>query len=318
VEGYPNRPGTVRITFDDPKGLRRGNYVVDVKYRLDLVATKAIARDGAMWRIAWASPPSSEGQSARVVFDLPPAPTEPGLAQAADETTMATLHRLPDKDRLELERVHVPHGEVVTWSVRVDPKALPLVTASYLRPPVATQAPESAASGIEIMLVACGFAVLAGLFAMAFRKKQVAHASMCADAGVRARPLLPLPWGMAPFAPFAYGGIAAGALAMFLWSNPTIGALLVVVAMALATHLSPAANEETALAPALPASRARDVFDMGTWAGKLAALGIVTLAAALSALLATRVAGARVAFLLVATALVPLFLTGNAKPLASA
>jgi len=321
VEGYPNRPGTVRITFDDPKGLRRGSYVVDVKYRLDLVATKAIARDGAMWRLAWTSPPSSEGQSARVVFDLPPAPTEPGIAQSADETTMATLHRLPDKDRLELERAHVPHGEVVTWAVRVDPKALPLVASAHLRPPLATQAHEPAASSVEIMFVACGFAVLAGLFAMALRKKQATHTSMCADAGARPRPLLPLPLGMAPFVPFAYGGIAASALAILLWSNPTIGALLVVVAMALATHLSPRgeANEDTVLAPALPQSRvprARDVFDIGTWTGKLAALGIVAVVAALAALLATRVAGAMVAILLVATALVPLFLTGNAKQVA--
>ena len=39
VEPVPKTPGTLRIMIDEGKGLGRGTYVVDVKYRLDLVAT---------------------------------------------------------------------------------------------------------------------------------------------------------------------------------------------------------------------------------------------------------------------------------------
>src|SRR5690606_2353891 len=98
----------IKIVIDEGKGLTRGAYVAVVRYKLDLVAAKLVARDGAMWRIAWTAPAANEGRDGpRVVFELPPAPTEPRLSSSGPEddgapTTLATLHRFPDKDELEL------------------------------------------------------------------------------------------------------------------------------------------------------------------------------------------------------------------------
>ena len=68
VEADPKLPSTLRIFIDEGKGLGRGIYLVDVKYRLDLVATKVLTRDGAMWKLGWTAPPAPEGHDgARVV-----------------------------------------------------------------------------------------------------------------------------------------------------------------------------------------------------------------------------------------------------------
>ncbi|MCL2725776.1 MAG: DUF2207 domain-containing protein [Polyangiaceae bacterium] len=323
VTAYPNRPGTVRVAFDDPKGLSRGTYSVDIKYRIDLVATKMLVNDGAMWRLTWTSPPSAEGHDgSRVIFELPPAPTEPRLASVAEvETTIATLHRQIDRDELELVRAHVPRGEIVTWSVRVDPKAFTRVSSPDLRPPSATPPIAPVPNRVPAVLLACGFTLLAGLLAMILHHKQAAHARLCADAGARARPLLPLPWGTSPF---VFGLVTVGAFAVLLWSNPTIGALLVVVAMACAAHRPPAAKmglrgpgtwrptgDETVLALRTRLPLPGDAFDVSTYKGKFAALGILAVVAALAAVLATRVAGAMIALPLAATAIVPLFVTGT-------
>jgi len=138
VERDAKAPDTVHIFVDAPaKWLGRGVYLVDIRYKLDLVAAKILTRDGGMWRLAWTAPPALEGRDgARVVFELPTAPTEPRLANAEQvQTTLATLRRLPDGDELELVRAHVPRGEAVTWAARVDPKAFPAVTTPELRPP---------------------------------------------------------------------------------------------------------------------------------------------------------------------------------------
>ena len=169
-----------------------------MKYRLDLVAAKMLVRDGAMWRLAWTAPTSPEGHDgARVVFEVPSAPTEPRLAspeQAA--TTLATLRREPDKDELELVRAHIPRGEAVVWSARVDPKAFPRVVSPELRPPVASvTAAAPVPNHVPAVLVACVLAILAGALAFALGAKQRFVARACASASVRPRPLIPLRLG---------------------------------------------------------------------------------------------------------------------------
>jgi hypothetical protein len=325
VVANPKTAGGVRITFDEPRGLARGAYVVDVKYRLDLVAAKILARDGAMWRLAWTAPPSPEGHDgARVVFDLPSAPTEPRLASPElAATTLATLRREPDIDELELVRAHVPRGEAVTWAARVDPKAFPKVVSAELRPPaLAVAASAPVPNHVPTVLIACAFAVLAGALAMALRTKQRIVDDACNAASVRARPLLPVRFGLAPF---AYGAAVAGALAELLWSSTTVyGAALVVVAMALAAHRSPEpiarprgpgrwqpiADEDVLVArPRVPSKG--DALDISTRSGMLTALALVVVLGALAFVLRTRVAGAAIAIPLVAAALVPLFTTGT-------
>ena len=317
-------PGTVRITHDEPRGLGRGVYVVDVKYRLDLVAMKLLVRDGAMWRLSWTAPPSPEGHDgARVVFAIPPAPTEPRLAspeQAA--TTLATLRREPEKDELELVRAHVPRGEAVTWSARVDPKAFPAVTSLELRPPgAAASAAVPLPNQVPRVLVACAFALLAGALALALRAKQGIVVRACQARLVRARALLPMPRAAAPF---VYGAATAGALAMLLWGTPAYGAALVVLAMAVAAHRSPLAvarprgpglwraipDGEVLVRQAL-SPEPGDALDIGTRAGKISALVATLVLGLLAYALRTRLAGAAIAIPLVGAALVPLLATGT-------
>jgi len=76
----PVKGRSARVEVVDPKGLKRGIYVFRVKYAVDLVADRAIARDGALFRVSWISPGPAEGlDGARVVFDLPAAETEPEM-----------------------------------------------------------------------------------------------------------------------------------------------------------------------------------------------------------------------------------------------
>ncbi len=324
IEQNPRAPGAVRILYDEPRGLGRGVYVVDVKVRLDLVATKMLVRDGAMWRLSWTAPPSPEGHDgARVVFEVPAAPTEPRLAspdQAA--TTLASLRREADKDELELVRAHVPRGEAVTWSARVDPKAFPRVVSPELRPAsAAVIAAVPVPNHVPLVLLASGLAVLAGALAILLRAKQGIVRRACETASVRAKALMPVRWGLGPF---AYGAATAGALAALLWGNPAHGAALVVVAMALAAHRSPVAvarprgpgrwqpiADADVLVARPPAPASGDVLDVATRMGKLTLMLTMLVLGALAFALRTRVAGAAIAIPLTGAALIPVFVTGT-------
>lgn len=332
VEPNPKVPGALKITLADaPKGVSRGSYVVDLKYKLDLVATKMLVNDGGMWRLAWTAPPAPEGRdTVRVVYQLPSAPTEPRIASPdTSGTFLPTLRRKPDADELELVRPHVPRGEAVTWAIRVDPKAFaPLVASQHTQHAedgkklAETVAPAALApeEPRPLPLYAAVLAVVAGLFAAILRTKQSATVSACDAMGVVARPLLPIPPSIAPF---VYGGTVAGGLALFLWGEPLAGAGSVVCAMLLAAHRAPlgvarprrpgswrTVASSSVLLPPAEEPTSGDVFDLGTRRGKLAALGVIAVAAGLAFALRLRVAGAVVAIPLTATALVPIFTTG--------
>lgn len=318
VEMSAKTPGTVRILIDEGKGLTRGAYVVDVKYRLDFAGLKLLTRDGAMWKLAWTAPPAPEGHDgARVTFDVPAAPTEPRLAGEAT-TTLATLRRGAERDELELVRPHVSRGDAVVWQARVDPKAFPMVSSPELRPPppVETAPPSVLASNLARVLVAVGFAALAGALAVLLGRKRSAVRAMAKGAGMQARPLLALPWGLGPF---VYGIVTAAALASLLWWQPLAGACLVILAMGIAAHRSPAPivkprrPGEWQPVPMLGSAKAPStgMLDLGGWSGLVVfALGFVVIAAA-SWFLRVKIPQIALALPLASTALIPLFLTGT-------
>ncbi|HSO38743.1 MAG TPA: hypothetical protein VLT33_39710, partial [Labilithrix sp.] len=171
---------------------------------------------------------------------------------------------------------------------------------------------------VLIVLALVGFV---GGFVFALRSKQVLIARACEGTAVRARMLLPVRWGLGPF---LYGAVTAGALAALLWGTPAYGAALVVLAMALAAHRSPAgvvrprgpgrwqtiADADVLVARA-PSPAAGDALDIGTRRGKLTALLTALVLAGLAFALRTRVAGVAIAIPLTGAALVPLFLTGT-------
>lgn len=319
VEMSAKTPGTVRLLIDEGKGLARGSYVVDVKYRLDFAAEKSLTRDGAMWKLSWTAPPVPEGHdSARVTFDVPAAPTEPRLAGEAT-TTLATLRRGAERDELELVRPHVSRGDAVIWQARIDPKAFPKVSSPELRPPppVETAPPSLIASNLARVIVAVGFAALAGALAIMLRSKRAGVRAMAEEAGLEARPLLALPWGLGPF---IYGVSTLGALAALLWWNPLAGAGLVIFAMGIAAHRSPGAIvkprrpgawESVPMVSVDASKKTKSMLDIGGWSGRLAfALGVVAIAAA-SYFLRVKIPQVALALPLAATALVPIFVTGT-------
>lgn len=329
VEVSPKSKDTIRVMIDEGKGLTRGAYVFDVKYKLNLVATKMLTRDGAMWKVAWTAPPAPEGHDgARVIFDLPTAPTEPRIAGANEtSTTLVTLRRGGERDELELVRAHVPRGEAVTWMARLDPKALPAVVAPELRPTAAPEVgpPSLIASNLSRIVAASVFAAITGILAMLLRAKQGRVRSTAEARAATARPLVPVPLGLAPF---AYGVTMSGALAALLWWSPVVGAVLVAVAMALATHRAPVeaprmrspgawrpVSDHDVLLPKTMKGPS-DAFDVGSFVGKLTlvllALGLV----AAAWLLRRHVPQIAVALPIVATALVPIFVTGTRAQLA--
>jgi hypothetical protein len=277
-----------------------------------------LTRDGAMWKLSWTAPPASEGHDgARVTFDLPAAPTEPRLAGEAT-TTLATLRRGAERDELELVRPHVSRGDAVVWQARIDPKAFPRVSSPELRPPppVETAPPSLLASHLARVLVAVGFAALAGALAILLRSKRASVRAMAEEAGMQARPLLALPWGLGPF---VYGVVTAGALATLLWSNPLVGAALVIFAMGIAAHRSPApivkprrpGSWESVPMLAGGASRPASKLDIGGWSGRLVVgLGLVAIGAA-SWFLRVKVPQIALALPLASVALVPIFVTGT-------
>jgi hypothetical protein len=328
-EATAKTPAGIHIVIDEGKGLTRGAYVATVKYKLDLVATKIVSRDGAMWRLAWTAPGANEGRDgARVVFELPPAPTEPRLSTSeAVPTSLATLHRYPDKDEMELVRPHVPKGEAPVWAVRVDPKALAKVNAPELRAPAPAVVASTAPSNARAILAAAALAIFAGALAFLLRRKRALVADTCRMRQVTPRPLVRLPARIAfaaPAVPFAYGATGAGAFAAFAWGNPFVGAALVVVGLLLATYRAPIAIarprgpgawREVRGTDVLVARRPRplpsDALDAATTRGRLALLAILAVVGVGSWSLATRIAGIAVALPLACVVVLPVFLTGS-------
>src|SRR6188768_41904 len=128
--------GTLRIEVDREKGLRTGVYSFHFQYRTDLLKRDLIRRDGNQVEVRWVGPRFEQGiDSARVVFRLPAGPTPPALpdvngsagrlqeGDALGGVFIGNLHRLADKDELDVVRPHVSRGEPVLWRVRVNPKA---------------------------------------------------------------------------------------------------------------------------------------------------------------------------------------------------
>jgi hypothetical protein len=313
----------VKVTFDDPTGLTRGSYVVAIKYKLDLVATKMLVKDGAMWRLAWTAAAAEEGHDgARVVFELPPAPTEPRLAAPEQAlTTLATLRRQADKDELELVRAHVPRGESVVWSARVDPKAFPRIASPELKPRALGDGVPADTTQTRIALVAVALASIAGLLAYALRRKQADAAAEATVRGAAARPLLPVPWGLGPY---VYGAAGAGAIAALLWGTPLHGALLTILGMALAAHRAPhrvprprgpgrwtpVSDGEVFASGAAP-RRPGDAFDPTTRTGLVTIGLLVVVIGAVAFALRAIVPGAAIGLPLASALLVPLFATAT-------
>jgi hypothetical protein len=237
---------SLRIRFQNTRGLGRGVHVLLVRYGTDL--SDRITANGAMSLIAWRGPVWDDGiDAARVTFELPAAPNEPraddaaapdGAALEGRPLVLSTVRRGPSKDSIELLRPYVPKGEAATWSIHADLRAFKATSPEPARP---TQTPPVARGALPAPAHrAFAFGTAAALFLLysllvAWKSIEVAR-----DARARfavARPLLPLPTALR--AVLAGLALVVGLALEFIAERATLGALLVLLAIALAAHRAP-------------------------------------------------------------------------------
>lgn len=324
----------VRVTVDDPKGLKRGTYAFVVAYDVDGWKTKHLTKDGSMVRVTFKQPPSPEGRDgARAVFRLPQGPTEPRIAVSDDGsgegegTALVTLRRKPEGDEIELVRAHVSRGEVVTWAVRADAKAFAGEPSANLPPSGASRATSTIpdrrrAAGLVLvaLVVALGLGALAGRKARAFRVE-------VQRLGATPRPLLPLPgWARPPVVAVSFGaGLAVAAL-----HSPLGGAFLLVLCMLTLVELRPTRKALRVRGPGEWRPLPRKIVDAtrrerllpwldATHPRGALTLGLLVLAFALAGRAAERLyPGLSVLAPLSTVALFPLFFSGLSAQLPSA
>jgi len=321
---------TVRIDVDEPRAAMHGTFAFDLRWRIDLAASRALTRDGGSWRLSWSGPVAGEGfDGARTVIDLPaaPDPPQPIVADtgAVDIDAVASLRREPGRDVLELVRPHVGRGESVTWTVRVDPRALPNVTDPRLRPPVNARPPREP-DRVRGASLALALGALALVFGLLVRRRARAFAADCerAEGGVRAvvrssggagatRALLPLPEGLR--APLAGVALAAG-VGLQIAGESTWGAACIALATLGAAVRAPAVRPLARGPGRWLALRPEDAFaSAGAPLGPSApvALGLASLVAAAAVLVHRFDAQAGWLVVIDATAFVPLVVTGRAS-----
>jgi hypothetical protein len=312
----------LRISLDGAPRRVTGHavFLVRVSYTLDLVQTHHLALDGVMWKMTWIAPVSPEGyDAARVIFDLPAAPTEPRILAAdgsvGDEGRVVTLRRGPQRDELEMSRPHVARGEAAPWLARVDPRAFPRVVDPSLRPLAPAPEERVTGRGVSGWLVAL---LVGALFGALVRVKGARFARACEARGAAARALF------ASASPLARASIAGGALAAGVACEESnfylCGAIAIATAMLAASSCAPRpAQVPRGPGQWLPISPREaftpegdsDPLDLATWAGR------VTFAAAVAASIALGFAlrPLNPAWLwllpLDALALLPLFVTGS-------
>ena len=317
---------TLRITIDEPRAFARGNFTFDLRWRVDLIAAREIARDGATVRMAWSAPAALDGfDNAHVTVDLPASPEGPvpivAETGAIDDSAVATLRCGPERDVLDLVRPHVARGESVAWTLRVDPRALPLVVDPRVRPPSdATLPPEpdrvrAVSLGALLATLALGFGLLVAYKARTF-------AALCASAGGHVRGLLP--WTDRTRA--ALAGVAlAAAVGLEVVGETAAGAACAALATLAAALRAPVVAPPVrgpgrwqALRPekafASPAATGQ-CLDIGSAAGRGTALGAAGIVIAVAWLLRRFEAEAPWLVALDAAAIVPLFVTGCAAQL---
>src|SRR5882724_1194808 len=239
--------GTLRIDVDRDKGLRTGVYLFHFQYRTNLLKRDLIRREGSDVEVRWIGPRFSQGiDSARVVFRLPAGPTPPTLpdsgasigriddGDALGGVFIGNLHRLADKDELDIVRPHVSRGEPVLWRVRASAKAF-----DAFANPVSLPRAEKPVAGARALALAAGAqprerlswwlcaAFSALVYAFAVAGKWRIFLGICRARGATPRALVPLPVG--PRAALSGSLLAAAFVSAAWFDQATLGALFLVL-----------------------------------------------------------------------------------------
>ncbi len=240
--------GVLVLEVDHEKGLRSGRYAFVFRYRTDLAKRGMLLARGSRAELRWVSPHFDQGiDSMRVLLRLPPTNVAPALPNfdARDPDVpfgafIETLRRAPDKDELEIIRPYVAKGEPVVWRADVSPTLAPQADDSSDAagaPAPGSPAPrrlEPARERLQWWGVAAAVALVYGLLVWL---KAWAFARSCRPHAAQARPLLPLPTGVR--APLSGLSLSAALVLAVPLAEPTFGAALLVLALALAALRAP-------------------------------------------------------------------------------
>jgi hypothetical protein len=244
---------------------------------------------------------------------------------------IGNLHRLADKDELDIVRPHVSRGEPVLWRVRVSAKAFD----AFANPSPALRVEKS--SSARALSLGAGAeprqrlgwwlcaALSALVYAFAVAGKWRYFSALCGAHGAFPRALVPLPVGLRAA---ASGTLLASAFVSAAWfDQATLGAALLVLAMACACqYAAPAkivlrgpgqwlalSDREAFARSAVPVTGR--FFDAGTLPG----FGVFALLCALlfvgAWLLFARAPYQALLLLLGSASTLPLFFTGRAAQL---
>ena len=315
-------------------GVPRGDYVIELKYRVDLAGQGRFVRDGTRVRLTWESPSWPEGyDSGHVVFVLPAAPSEPQIALAdvgggpprdVDGVAIVDLARTTTSDAITLTRPHVPHHDDARWVLTFDPKATPELAAKLpVELPTIATAPADPPRGPRYWAI--GLAAAAGAFAMSccsMRRRDADAERVCRARGLDRRPLIGLPSSLR--APLFGGAIAVG-LGLSLARLFVPSAVVLVSAMLLGVLRAPETNAVGRAAgrwlaiprhaiPQRPRASAAP-FDASTWWGRATLAVIAIVAGGACALLARHHLDLAAVAAMHVVALTSLFATGRATQL---
>ncbi len=315
-------------------GVPRGDYVLELKYRVDLAAQGRFVREGTRVRFTWEAPSWPEGyDSGHLVFVLPAAPSEPQIAiadvgggapRSVDGVAIVDLVRDGTRDSITLTRPHVPHHDDARWVLTFDPKATPDLAAKLpedARAPVVAR-PE-APRGLRFWMKA---GLLAGaalaLSLVALRRRDADASAACAVRGVTVRPLLPLSSSVRAV---LFGVSVATSLMLSLARMFPAGAAALVVAMLATVLRAPESIMAARVAgrwlaiprqaiPTRPRPKAAP-FDPSTWMGRVVLALFVLGSIAVAAFLSRRHLDLAVIAAMHAFAFASLFVSGRAKQL---
>jgi hypothetical protein len=337
--------GTLRIEIDRDKGLRTGVYLFHFQYRTNLLKRDLIRREGNEAEVRWVGPRFNQGiDSARALFRLPAGPLPPTLpgadtsagriddSDALGGVFIGNLHRLADKDELDIVRPHVSRGEPVVWRVRTSAKVFDALA-------IPAQAPRFAAAAQSARTLGLGSTaqprqrltwwLCAALGALAYAfvvaGKWRIFSGLCAARGASPKALVRLPIG--PRAAASGTALAAAFVTAAWFDQATLGAALLTLAMGLAVQYAVPAkvvlrgpgqwlplSDAEAFAPSAERLPGR-FLDAGTWPGILI-FGVSCASICVGALLLFARAPYQALLLLLGSpGLLPLFFTGRAAQL---
>jgi hypothetical protein len=322
-------PTVLRVRFDRDKGLGRGVYVLLVRYATHFVAQAPPG--GALARLSWRGPVWEDGfDSARITFDLPAAPTEPRPDDAPDPAAdgapraplvLSSVRRGAARDQIELVRPYAPKGESIRWGLLADPRAFRSPPPPASSRPGARSVVGALADSANRALVVAGALALFVAYSVLVALKAVETARLARAAGAEASPLVPLP--PAARSVLAGAALVVGLLVQLALERATLGALLVVAAVALAAHRTPRWRKVGLRGPGrwLPVGEAAALagpprprgayLDVSTRAGKALLLVLLGAVAAVVAWLHETAPYRAGLLALDATALLAVFCTGR-------